>query len=303
MRRIFFRSFGTLATVSTLLSLSLPAQALVLAPQDGQVDNGIDVYMSAPSVQGSFVSGGVLEDFDLGCGSAWAMGTMVGPCASVPADAYGGASTEGGTPTTGGTGSPYGRVASGDTITITLTTPASYLGFWWTGGDPGNVFRFYSQGDMIAEYTTAAVVEILTQSSLTSENGDVYQSDAYMSNPVSADQTDEPYVYLHILAKGDFTFDTFTFTHEREVGYFEFDNVVTNTVEVTPTNDLVYVSSYGDRVADETSGGGGDGGEGEGSSPNSLASTGFDPLGLAAPSLALIIGGAALIAVRRRRAS
>jgi hypothetical protein len=300
VRHNFFRGLGALAAASALLSLSLPAHALVLTPQDGQVDNGIDVYMSAPTVQGSFVSGGVTEDFDLGCGSTWAMGAMVGPCDGIPADAYGGASTEAGTPTTGGAGSPYGRVASGDTITITLTTPASYLGFWWTGGDPGNVFRFYSQGDMIAEYTTAAVVDILTQSSLTTEDGDVYQSDAYMSNPVSADQTDEPYVYLHILAKGDFTFDTFTFTHEREVGYFEFDNVVTNTVEVTPTNDLVYVSSYGDRVADETSGGGGGG---EGSSPNSLASTGFEPLGLAAPSLALIVGGAALIAVRRRRAS
>lgn len=297
MKHTFVRRLGVFAASLTLMGVALPAQALVLAPQDGQVDNGIDVYMSAPTVQGSFVSGGVLEDFDLGCGSSWAMGSMAGPCAGVPADDYGGASTETGSPTTGGTGSPYGRVASGDTITVTLTTPASYLGFWWTGGDPGNVFRFYSEGELIAEYTTAAVVDILTQSNLTSENGDTYESDSYMSNPVSAAQTDEPYVYLHILAKGDFTFDTFTFTHEREVGYFEFDNVVTNTVEVTARDDLVYVSSYGDRVVDESDGGGNT------NEPQSreLADTGFDAGVAGLTAVATLVTGIAVLWVRRRR--
>lgn len=301
MRHNFFRGFAVLAASVSLFGFGLPAHAVVLAPQDGQVDNGIDVYMSAPTVQGSFVSGGQLEDFDLGCGNNWTMGTMSGLCTGMNADDYGGASTESGTPTTGGTGTPYGRVASGDTITITLSSPASYLGFWWTGGDPGNVFRFYSQGDLIAEYTTAAVVDILTQPNLTSEDGTSYLSDNYMYNPVNAEQTNEPYVYLHIVAKGDFTFDTFTFTHEREVGYFEFDNVVTNTAEVTPTDDLVYVSSYGDRVADVT--GGGDGGSGEESSTSSLASTGFDvvPVGTVAAIVAL--GGIALVVWRRRRRS
>jgi hypothetical protein len=118
-----------------------------------------------------------------------------------------------------------------------------------------------------------------------------------MSNPVSADQTDEPYVYLHIIAKGDFTFDTFTFTHEREVGYFEFDNVVTNTVEVTPTNDLVYVSSYGDRIADETGGGDGD------SSPNTLAATGIDAALVGSAGIVVTLVGAMMVTLRRRSAS
>jgi hypothetical protein len=283
-----------------LLGVSLPASALVLAPQDGQVDNGIDVYMSAPTVQGSFISGGTLEDFDLGCDSSWAMGTMSGPCTGVDADDYGGASTESGTPTTGGTGSPYGRVSSGDTITVTLTTPTKYLGFWWTGGDPGNVFRFYSEGEVIAEYTTAAVVDILTQSSLTAQNGSTYQSDSYMYNPVNSEQTNEPYVYLHIVAKGDFTFDTFTFTHEREVGYFEFDNVVTTTVGVSPASSLVYVSSYGDRIADNNDGGGGDGEE---STTSTLASTGFDVMPVGVGAVIFALSGVALSAIRRGRSA
>ena len=299
MRQKFLRGLGALATTVALFTVSVPAHAVALAPQDGQVDNGIDVYMSAPTVQGSFVSGGVLENFDLGCGASWAMGSMSGPCEGVPADSYGGASTESGTPTTSGTGTPYGRVAPGDTVTITLSSPARYLGFWWTGGDPGNTFRFYSGGDLIAEYTTATVVEILTQSSLTAENGETYLSNDYMSNPVSGDPTGEPYVYLHILAKGDFTFDSFTFTHNREVGFFEFDNVVTNTSAVTGTDDLVYVSSYGDRVADSSSGGGPGGGDG--SSSESLAATGFDALATIAVGLVVALGGATLQLTRRRR--
>ncbi len=65
---------------------------------------------------------------------------------------------------------------------------------------------------------------------------------------------------------------------------------------VTPTRDLVYVSSYGDRVADVPDGGGG----GEESSTGALAPTGFDPLALAAVAVVLTLSGVALVAMRRR---
>jgi hypothetical protein len=297
MRLTLVTRLGSFLLAGLLLTGATPAHAVGLTPQDGQVDNGIDVYMSAPNVQGSFVSGGVIENFNLGCGSSWAMGTMEGPCEGVDADDYGGASIETGTPTLGGVGTPYGRVVSGDTIEVTLTNPARYLGFWWTGGDGGNTFRFFSEGDLIAEYTTATVLEALGDDSVMATNGTSYLSEDYMTNPVNDEDTGEPYVYLHVVAKGDFTFDSFTFTHNRDEGFFEFDNVVTSVNSVTPTKNLVYVSSYGDRIADETGGGGGD------SSSNTLAATGFDtaPVGYAAIVVTLV--GATLVALRRRRFS
>lgn len=296
MRHPTVRRFGALLLAGLLLSAGTPAHAAGLTPQDGKVDNGIDVYMSAPNVQGSFVSGGVIENFDLGCGSSWAMGTMVGPCFGVDADAYGGASTEVGAPTIGGVGTPYGRIEAGDSIEITLTSPARYLGFWWTGGDDGNTFRFFSAGELIAEYTTATILGELGDDSVTAASGASYLSSDFMINPVIEENTGEPYVYLHVLAKGDFTFDSFTFTHNRNQGYFEFDNLVTSVNTVTPTESLVYVSSYGDRIAD-VPGGGGNGEE----SSNELAATGFDPAPVGSAAIILTLAGATLVALRRRR--
>lgn len=296
MRHHTLRPVSALLLAGLLLSAGASAHAVGLTPQDGKVDNGIDVYMSAPNVQGSFVSGGVIENFNLGCGSNWAMGTMEGPCFGVDADDYGGASTELGVPTTGGVGTPYGRIEAGDSIEVTLTTPARYLGFWWTGGDDGNTFRFFSAGELIAEYTTATILEELGDDSVTATNGTSYLSEDFMTNPVNDEDTGEPYVYLHVLAKGDFTFDSFTFTHNRDQGYFEFDNLVTSVNTVTPTMNLVYVSSYGDRIADETD----DGGGGEESSANALAATGFDPAPVGSAAIILSLVGVTLVALRRR---
>jgi hypothetical protein len=291
------RAFASIILAGSLLASGHAAHADGLTPQDGRVDNGIDVFMSAPSVQGSFVSGGVLENFNLGCNSAWAMGTMVGTCEGVDADDYGGAAVETGTPSLGGVGSPYARVASQDTITVTLTEDARYLGFWWTGGDDGNTFRFFSEGNLVAEYTTATVLEQLQGDSVTAVSGVSYLSEDYMTNPVPEEDTGEPYVYLHVFAKGDFTFDSFTFTHFRDQGWFEFDNVVTSNNTATPTDSLVYVSSYGDRIADP-SGEGNDENDEPGS--GELANTGFDTGFAGVIAATTIVGGIALLRIRRR---
>jgi hypothetical protein len=141
-----------------------------------------DFYVSAPNVQSSFVTGAgaTTEDFNgfatgsLGASGSFAIGNYTANLASIANhDQFGGAG-----------GSKYPLIPFGTTggyLDITLASPAKYLGFWWSAGNPGNVVEFFSGGVKVASMDSSALTTFLNGGvgSGTSVGGSTYNFSDY----------------------------------------------------------------------------------------------------------------------------
>lgn len=230
-------------------------------------------FTDAPGVQGSYIDGAIVENFDDGCGSPWAMGALTdGACSSVNGDAYGGASIENGDPTFGGVASPYGAFGPNysenrTSITLELDSPADYFGIWWTAGDRCNAIEFYSEGTLLSTFTFARLMDLLDSGTFNGINGTDYDSSEYFGSPVNGLYQAEPFAYLHAFAPDGVTFDQITFTHEPECGGFEFDNVAVASGVESVDVDTRLVSLQEEDLASEDSDGLADTGLSNGSAP------------------------------------
>jgi uncharacterized repeat protein (TIGR02543 family) len=153
---------------------------------------------------------------------------------------------------------------------ITFTFPAGgvkYVGFWWSGGNRGNVVKFYNGATEIASLDTLALEELLGSAppsswpsgngSVTSMGGTAYPKGHYFgnprgyeenpplskSNPLSQgglgpypDHQQYIYAYLNLFLTGDQTATSVKFIGNG----FEFDNLTTSTLEQTPAPSLVF---------------------------------------------------------------
>ena len=54
---------------------------------------------------------------------------------------------------------PAGK--SRPTTTLTLNTPSSYFGLWWSAGDATNRLQFFNGSDLVADFTTATLLTVL----------------------------------------------------------------------------------------------------------------------------------------------
>ncbi|MDD4913662.1 MAG: PEP-CTERM sorting domain-containing protein [Methylococcales bacterium] len=149
---------------------------------------------------------------------AWTDGTTtVGTFDSVyinAANQYGGA---------GASGSNYavesasvGGANHVEVSTLTLSTPSAYFGFWWSAGDPNNAVDFYSGSTLVAEFTTATLMDALPST--------------YNGNPISPTTLDpnEPFAFINFYATTGVTFDKIVFTDTQSSG-FEADNYTVRT--------------------------------------------------------------------------
>jgi len=136
-------------------------------------------------------------------------------------DQYGGA-TDGTHP--GGTQYSVQGVGSGVTMTtLSLTTDSSYFGFWWSAGDASNVLRFYNDGQLVQEFTTASLLSVLP--------------DDYFGNPRNRSlNTGEPYAFINFFGDAHTSWDSITLTNLGNTG-FESDNYTTRVAAWNPTND------------------------------------------------------------------
>jgi len=87
---------------------------------------------------------------------------------------------------------PSGGVGGAHAIpitTLTLDTPSSYFGLWWSAGDKYNTLTFYNGSTQIAQYTTATLPGLLPKT--------------YFGNPVDgrADSA-EPFAFLNFYGVG-----------------------------------------------------------------------------------------------------
>ncbi len=280
-----FRPFVLAALATTASLVFVP---LASTPAYATTSGGIALYLSGPLVQGAEIDseGTLTENFNgLGgsptsggsdCPTSLAVGTLsIAPSTSackyrLPG-IYGGAGATNSSPFFGGDGSNYFGTYSSSDAALTFTFPAGgvkYVGFWWSGGNRGNVVTFYDGATEIASLDTLALEEILGNAppsswpsgngSLTSMGGTDYPKGHYFGNPrgyteypplsqsVGLTQGgDGPYTehrgvlyaYINLFLTGDQTATSVTFSGNG----FEFDNLTTSTLEQTPATSLVFV--------------------------------------------------------------
>ncbi|MEJ5030341.1 Ig-like domain-containing protein [Comamonas sp. MYb69] len=165
----------------------------------------------------------------------WAIGTYevgVGGNTNVAAaNVYGGAGTD---TVMGSGGSNFLNAGTSGTpvgVTVTLTNPARYVGFWWSAGSNGNNVELLDENDnVLTAMTTDDLMAFLNSpSNLTMKALDQnisYSRAQYNGNPFIEGNNAEPYVYLNYVLKDTTAFGSTTIKKIRFWGAgFELDNI------------------------------------------------------------------------------
>lgn len=241
---------ATVALVGSLLAVSTAAPANAA----GRVTFSVD----APTVQGSFVDGVVVETFNDGCTNPLAFGTFRGQCWGSEANFYSGASTTSSAPSTGGSGTALATIPMGGAISFRLDAPARYLGFHWEAGNEFDRVRLYSNDTLIADFEFDTLMDALELTEFDSLDGQsTYTVADYFGNPVTGQQGHEPYAFVHIFASEGVTFDRVYISEDAaSPGYFEFDNMSIlfasdDSITDTTFDDVVELDSVAVAIPDE----------------------------------------------------
>ena len=99
--------------------------------------------------------------------------------------------------------------------TLTLNTPSSYFGLWWSAGDLTNKLSFYNGASLVASFTTASLVNVLPAS--------------YLGNPTAnfaGQDSHEKFAFFNVFGENGATWDSIVFTNIGGSG-FESDNHTT----------------------------------------------------------------------------
>jgi hypothetical protein len=221
------------------------AGLLLLAPSL-QADT-ISVYLSAPDLQSTFVTGATTETWDEATAGTYQTyaGTIgnygvTGQDSFViqAADQFGGAN-----------GSQYmtfgAQSGNANPVQLTLTSPATYFGFWWSAGDANNGISFYDGSTLVGRFSTSTILSLLQAPSVTAVDGAVYQSSTYFGNPNNGQDGGEHFAYVNFLDTGG-NITSIVFDNSGATGSgFESDNhsVYNGPVTIAPT--AVFVSTVG----------------------------------------------------------
>ena len=140
------------------------------------------------------------------------------------ADQYGGAPT-----VLQPTGSQYAVEGLGivNTTTLKLNAPSSYFGLYWSAGDAANDLKFYNSGVLVADFTTANLMNKLPA--------------AYYGNPITSGYSagankGEPYGFINFVGDANTSWDTIVFRNDGGSG-FEADNYTSRVNGWNPTVD------------------------------------------------------------------
>ena len=124
----------------------------------------------------------------------------------------------------GGSGSQYLQAVNSGEVSITLTDPSRYVGFWWAAGNANNNVTIYGScgGNEIqlGTFTAQTVINLLAGSTVTAVNGTSYNTSLYKR----ANAANEPFAYINL----ELDDPTIYFTRIVFGGSgFEFDNITT----------------------------------------------------------------------------
>jgi len=192
-------------------------------------------YAESPSIYNSTLPGTTVFTFDNGqtpWGSkssnvVWTSGgTTIGTYDNVyvkGADAYGGA---------GPSGSGYivqsttvGGASAVPVTTLTLNGDYAYFGFWWSAGDGNNVITFSENGSVVAQFTTATLLDKIANDA------------AYKGNPRTHANTGESYAYINFFGLEGTAWNSITFSNTTSTTGFESDNHTVRKAPYNPTTD------------------------------------------------------------------
>ena len=190
----------------------LPASSAVAQTPRDSGQPGVNVYLSAPTVQGTDAAGAVMETFNgspianplLGTWNVSTPGGVTGSFNWSDPDTWGGASATDGTPTTGGAGSKYVRMNISD-VTVQFPGPQKFIGFWWSGGSPTDAVTFYRGSTEVATFTSSMLTALLESPTVTTLGGSTYNTVDYQGNPRNSAGTPYPFVYLTLAVAGGVT--------------------------------------------------------------------------------------------------
>lgn len=142
----------------------------------------------------------------------------------IPANAYGGAPSAA-MPT--GTAYAVEGIGKVTQTTLKLNEASSYFGLYWSAGDAANDLKFYSNGVLVADFTTANLMNMLPKS--------------YYGNPIAegnnaGQNKGEPYGFINFIGGADTSWDTIVFGNTQGSG-FEADNYTVRSEGWNPKTD------------------------------------------------------------------
>ncbi len=171
-------------------------------------------------------------------------------------------------------------VGSIESTTLTLNTPSSYFGMYWSAGDASNRLSFYNSGSLIAEFTTATLL-----SNLPAE---------YYGNPIDKTlASHEPFAFINFYGDEFTSWDTIVFNNVSRSG-FESDNYTTRVQALNPDVEEGVVGNVVAEVSGTTTT------EIEAVPEEWTWSSNPNVPGAPAPPLVILLGFAGLILVRDR---
>jgi outer membrane protein OmpA-like peptidoglycan-associated protein len=139
-------------------------------------------------------------------------------------------------------------------ITFDFPQTVSYVGFWWSAGNAGNVVRFYDASDsLLAELDSQRIVDLLGTSNASTQlvtrlDGGSYQRKEYFGNPrgyktltPSSPSSIEPnfiFTYVNLYVGGSLNVKKVQFAGPG----FEFDNLAASTSQQVANDSMVLVN-------------------------------------------------------------
>ncbi|MEM6821015.1 MAG: hypothetical protein AAF558_03580 [Verrucomicrobiota bacterium] len=107
--------------------------------------------------------------------------------------------------------------------TLSLDTPSSYFGLWWSAGDSSNLLRFYNSDTLLAEFRTNTLTGLLPKD--------------YYGNPINRKKAShEPFAFVNFYGDEETQWDRIEFTNATRSG-FESDNYTSRVYTYDPNTD------------------------------------------------------------------
>lgn len=200
----------------------------------------ISVYIAAPNVVSSPVTGGTAVNENFSSGPNWANGLYtanrtrnIGTFQLSPQNAlriqnsnqYGGAGN-------GGRYAAFGaQTGTAGAISLNLANPTTFFGMWWSAIDALNGVSLYDGGTLLMRIGGSDVISLLGVATLTAQNGTIYQTSSYLGKPGTNPRQNagEYYAYVMFQASG-LTFNRVVFDNSGATGTgFEMDNLQTRS--------------------------------------------------------------------------